>query len=154
PRPPAGGPGVPPGGEGVWGWISRRVVHRPVAVWAGAVVLLVPLAVLGLGGRPTHRPPGEVSQGCGSLRGLGVIGRHFTPGEVGPVTVLLESSADWNAPRGQALLDHLSRGFCLLDNVAEVRGLTRPLGAAPAPPGPVEHRGPESLLGAVWRNVM
>src|SRR5262249_4125039 len=34
--------------EGGWGVISRQVVARPILIWSAAVLLLVPLALLGL----------------------------------------------------------------------------------------------------------
>ncbi|MGE3807122.1 MAG: MMPL family transporter, partial [Gemmataceae bacterium] len=43
-------------------------------------------------------------------------------------TVLLSSTTDWNTPQGRTLISHLSRGFTHLEDVAEVRSLTQPLG--------------------------
>jgi RND superfamily putative drug exporter len=115
--------------EGFWESISRKVVARPMLIWATAVLVLLPLAVLGFGVRPNYRATSELSPSSGSVRGLAAIQRHFTAGEVGPITVLLESTTDWESPRGQAIIGHLSEGFSRLDNVAEVRSLTQPLGS-------------------------
>ncbi|HZU34308.1 MAG TPA: MMPL family transporter, partial [Gemmataceae bacterium] len=87
-----------------------------------------PLLVVGLRVKPIYRPTGELQPGCSSVQGLAVIQRHFTAGEIGPITVLLSSDHDWSSPEGRAVIDHLSRGFAYLDNVAEVRSLTQPLG--------------------------
>jgi RND superfamily putative drug exporter len=134
------------------------VVARPAAVWAAAVLLLCPLALLGLRVQPGYRATGELAPSCSSVAGLAAIQRHFTAGEVGPVTVLLESATDWDTLRGRAALSHLSRAFALLPNVAEVRGLTQPLGPEasppPAPAGPAAGRPRNPLLQAVWRNVV
>jgi RND superfamily putative drug exporter len=111
-----------------WDWISRSVVARPALVWGLAVLLLGPLAFLGLQVTPIYKATGELHPLSDSVQGLAVIQQHFTAGEVGPVTVLLTSDKDWNTPSGRALVSHLSRGFALLDNVAEVRSLTQPLG--------------------------
>src|SRR5205823_3689416 len=83
----------------------------------------------------------------------------FTAGETGPVTVLLASHTDWAGRDGRRLLAHLSRGLARLDNVAEVRSLTQPLGKPlgdeivppPPPPGPAGWPG-ESLAG-LFKNV-
>ncbi len=115
--------------EDVWERISRHVVAHPRLTWAAAVVVLLPLAAIGLGVRPNYRATSELTPSSDSIRGLAAIQRHFTAGEVGPITVLLESSTDWESPRGKALLAHLSQGFGYLDNVAEVRSLTQPLGS-------------------------
>ncbi len=153
--PPKPAPGATPS-EGVWGWISKRVVARPLAVGALAVLLLAPLALIGLRVTTTYRATDELSPACGSVRGLAAIQRHFTAGEVGPVTVLLDSSTNWDSPRGRQLIEHLSKGFAHLDNVAEVRSLTRPLGeplARPAPPKQAAKK-PRSLFRAVFANVV
>jgi RND superfamily putative drug exporter len=115
--------------EGMWGKISHHVVARPALIWTCAVLALLPLAVVGFGVRPNYRATSELAPTSDSVLGLAAIQRHFTAGEVGPITVLLESTTEWESPRGQAILAHLSQGFGLLDNVAEVRSLTQPLGS-------------------------
>jgi RND superfamily putative drug exporter len=140
--------------EGVWGTISRLVVARPLLIWATAVLTLLPLAVVGFGVKPNYRATAELTPTSSSVQGLAAIQRHFTAGEVGPITVLLESSTDWESPRGQANVAHLSQGFALLDNVAEVRSLTQPLGSPvnmPAPPATPNLKG--TLFRTVWNNV-
>jgi RND superfamily putative drug exporter len=89
---------------------------------------LTPLALIGLCIRPNYKATGELAPSAGSVQGLTAIQRHFTAGEIGPVTVLLSSPTDWNSPQGRDLIAHLSQGFSRLDNVAEVRSLTQPLG--------------------------
>ncbi len=113
---------------GLWDWISHRVAKRPIMVWAVAVVILLPLVVLGIRVQSTYRATGELSPQTESLHGLAVIQHHFSAGEIGPVTVLLASETDWSSPDGILQIDHLSRGFAKLPNVAEVRSLTQPLG--------------------------
>jgi RND superfamily putative drug exporter len=122
-------PRAPSRREDVWGRISRYVVARPMLMGTTAAFALLPLALLGFGVRPNYRATSELSPTSDSIRGLAVIQRHFTAGEVGPITVLLESDTDWESPRGRAILAHLSQGFGYLDNVAEVRSLTQPLGS-------------------------
>jgi RND superfamily putative drug exporter len=112
----------------VWGTISRVVMARPGVIWAVSFILLVPLALIGLKVRPSYRATAELSNRSSSVLGLDAIGRHFTPGELGPITVLLESPAGWDTPEGRRVIEHLTLGFGSLDNVAEVRSLTHPLG--------------------------
>jgi RND superfamily putative drug exporter len=113
---------------GFWERVSRAVIARPAAVLVACLVLLLPLAVLGYRLKPNYKPMGELRPTADSVRGLDVIQRRFTAGETGPITVLLTSPSDWDGPQGRRVLDHLSRGFGYLDNVAEVRSLTQPLG--------------------------
>ena len=143
---------------GLWDRLSRGVVARPLAVWGAAIALLAPLALLGAGVRANYRATGELAPACGSVRGLAVIQRHFTAGELGPITILLESPTPWEGKEGRAVLDHLSRGFAHLENVAEVRSLTQPLGEpvaeSPRPAArPTKGLG-DVVLNAVWRNVL
>jgi len=114
--------------EGLWGWLSHVVVRRPLLIGIGSFLLLVPLAMLGLTVKPSYRATAELSPHSSSVRGLEAIARHFTPGELGPITLLLEADQSWDSPTGKQVIDHLSVGFGLLPNVAEVRSLTRPLG--------------------------
>jgi putative drug exporter of the RND superfamily len=115
-------------GLGFWDWMSRRVAARPIVVWCVASLILAPLVLIGLRTQPSYRATSELSPQAPSLRGLAAIQRHFNAGDIGPVTVLLATTGDWDSPEGQRQIDHLSRGFASLPNVAEVRSLTQPLG--------------------------
>jgi RND superfamily putative drug exporter len=139
--------------EGLWGLISRKVVAHPLAVWGTSVAMLVPLAVIGFTVKANYRATGELSPASGSVEGLAAIQRHFTAGEVGPVTVLLEASADWDSKQGQAIIAHLSQGFVRLPNVAEVRSLTQPLGSPLVQPPPFLAGDRAGLFQSVLRNV-
>jgi RND superfamily putative drug exporter len=158
-----------PSRAGLWGRISRYVVARPLLIGAAAVGGLLPLALLGFNVRPNYRATSELAPTSDSIQGLAAIQRHFTAGEAGPITVLLEASMDWEGPRGRAILAHLSQGFSYLDNVAEVRSLTQPLGS-PVPfsifgfslseqsssslfTPKIENRKPKTSLN-MWRSVV
>ena len=117
-----------PSSLGFWDRVSRIVARHPVKVWVASMVLLAPLILLGLQVKPTYRATGDLPPQTESLQGLAAIQRHFTAGEVGPITVLLTGTVDWTSPAGQLEIDHLSRGFSKLPDVAEVRSLTQPLG--------------------------
>jgi RND superfamily putative drug exporter len=139
--------------ETLWGRLSRSVVGRPLAVWGAAALLLLPLAILGAGVHASYRATGELSRACGSVRGLEAIQNHFTAGEVGPVTVLLESAQPWDGKDGLQLISHLSQGFTRLDNVAEVRSLTQPLGETAKAPSPAPSP-PANTIRSVWHRVV
>ncbi|GIW81803.1 MAG: hypothetical protein KatS3mg105_3610 [Gemmatales bacterium] len=134
--------------ESFWERVSHGVIARPVLVWSVAFVALLPLALVGLGVRPNYRPTGELHPKSDSVRGIKVIQRHFTAGEIGPLTVLLTSKHDFASEKGRQLIAHLSRGFLNLDNVAEVRSLTQPLGE------PLRFESPQSgLLATFYKKV-
>jgi RND superfamily putative drug exporter len=140
-----------------WDRASRAVVARPVTVLVACLAVLTPLAVVGYRLKPNYKPMGELRPTAESLRGLDVIQHRFPAGETGPVTVLLTSPIDWNGPEGRRVVARASRALAFLDNVAEVRSLTQPLGA-PLPALPqvpqAETKGMfGSLLKAVKTNV-
>ena len=77
--------------------------------------MLLPLALLGLQVQAElPRDGGAVAAIAAASQGLAAIQRHFTAGEVGPVTVLLESTTTGTAAEGRRVIEHLSRGFALL----------------------------------------
>jgi RND superfamily putative drug exporter len=95
------------------------------------------------------------------VKGLQIIKRHFTPGETGPISVLLASYSGWESMEGQALLAHLSQGLTRLENVAEVRSLTQPLGEPLRTPvqatAPAGSQGLQCFLHKMkqgWNNVV
>ncbi len=139
------------GPTSLWDRISRAVVMRPALIFAVTVLVLAPLAVLGLRVEPNYRPTGELAPSSPSIQGIAAIQRHFTAGETGPLTVLLVSPTDWNTSDGKELIAHLCRGFSNLPNVAEVRSLTQPLGT-PIKVPPPEITG-NSLLSGLLKTV-
>lgn len=114
--------------ELLWERISRWVSLRPGWILFGTVTLMAPFALFGLHVVPCYSPIGDLGPKAESIRGLDAIRRHFTAGETGPITVLLTSESTWTTPAGRELIGYLSRGFAQLENVAEVRSLTQPLG--------------------------
>jgi RND superfamily putative drug exporter len=136
-----------------WDRASRLVVARPVLILVSCLVVLVPLAVVGYRLKSNYKPMGELRPSAESIRGLDAVRRRFPPGETGPITVLLTSSTDWETPEGRRVLSHLSRGFGFLENVAEVRSLTQPLGV-PLPPVPhLPQTESKGLFGGLLKSV-
>ncbi len=148
----------------LWSRLSEQVLNRPALIWTASVLLLAPLALIGIKVKPSYKATGELTATSSSVAGLGAIQRHFNPGEIGPVTVLLQSSTDWNSPEGRALIKHLSLGFGFIEGVVEVRSLTQPLGTPlpESPSGPNFARGnsgplhlPTSvMLNKMWQSVV
>lgn len=111
-----------------WQWVSGQVARRPMAVWAGSIGLFLPLAWLGYHTQYIYAICEELPSYTESRQGLEMITRHFTPGEVGPLTLLVQSKNDWTQPAGRELIARLSGALAGAPNVAEVRSLTQPLG--------------------------
>ena len=138
--------------EDFWTRLSGRLLKRPGLAWLGAMAVLAPLALLGTATRTSFRATAELSGHSPSIVGLEAVQRHFPAGEAGPVTVLLESPVPFDNAHGRRLIEHLSRGFLHLDNVREVRALTRPLGQPiPEPAQPAQA---SSSWAAAWQKVV
>jgi RND superfamily putative drug exporter len=112
----------------LWTWLSLKVSAYPVRTWLLAVLVLAPLAVLGYRTEYVFDVCAELPRDSQSRQGLEIIRRHFTAGEVGPLTLLLQSPQPWNSTEGRTRIAELSRELRQLPVVAEVRSLTQPLG--------------------------
>jgi RND superfamily putative drug exporter len=138
--------------EDFWTRLSGKLLKRPGLAWLGAMALLAPLALLGTATRTSFRATAELSGHSPSIVGLDAVQRHFPAGEAGPVTVLLESPVPFDTSHGRRLIEHLSQGFLHLENVREVRALTRPLGQAI--PEPARQAQQASAWAAAWQKVV
>lgn len=139
-----------------WEWVSHKVVARPLLVWGVSVLILLPLAILGLFTTPICKPTGELAPTSASVRGMDVIQRHFTAGETGPVTIMLASTLDWGSSEGRQYIGRVTEELCKIDNVAEVRSLVQPLGKmvpvpVPRPESRTNNNG--GLLGGLLRGL-
>ena len=136
-------PTDPATSQGFWEWFSHRIAAHPLRIWLVSTCLLLPLAWLGYHTELHFAITEDLPRDAASRRGLEVISRHFTPGEVSPLTILIRSHEDWNTPKGRRIVARLTSGLQTIPNVAEVRSLTQPLGrerevpeAAQPPPPP------------------
>ncbi len=144
----------------LWGWLSQQVTARPVTIFVASVVVLLPLAILGFQVHSAYRATGELAPASQSVVGLAAVGRHFNAGEIGPITVLLESPKDWDTRPGRAVIRHLSQAILNLknvgddhSNVAEVRSITQPLGEPLDDPPPDPNEGKGGFLASLFHNV-
>jgi len=136
---------VSPPSSRFWDWASATVARYPARIWLTSVLLLLPLALVGMCTQSVFNICAELSPQSQSRRGLEVIQRRFTAGEIGPLTVLVRSTEDWNSEAKRAELAALTGALLSLDNVAEVRSLTSPLGK-PLEPGKSSGLGLDRLL--------
>jgi len=136
-----------------WFRFGDMVVSHPIRALAVITVALVPLAIIGLQVTPNYNTTGELSRKSQSVLGLQAIQEHFTPGELGPVIVLLESNKPWDNQEGKRLLSHLSQGFLKLSGVSEVRSLTQPLGMPVKEPKGINEDA-QGILKKLWSNVL
>lgn len=133
---------------GFWDWISHKVARRPAWVLAISAAILLPLVLIGLRVQPSYRATGELSPDTSSLKGLAALQRHFTAGEVGPISVLLVAEEEWTSARGKLEIEQFSTTFANLPNVAEVRSLTQPMGC------PLPRLDPVDEEDCTWRGKL
>ncbi len=112
----------------LWERLSRLVARRPILTWSVSLVVLLPLALIGSQIAPTFKPTGDLGPYSPSVQGLEMIQRRFPPGETGPITILLVAPNEFQSLHGRETIESLSRGLGYIENVAEVRSLTQPLG--------------------------
>ncbi len=124
-----------------WGWIGDQILTRPGWIFAGSLVLLLPLAALGLRTEQTYDLLSELQSDRPSVQGTKLLRRYFPGGEIGPVTVLAHDPKGgldtenglWERiqPLAEQLTefrpdDHPAHGP---SPISTVRCLTAPLGA-------------------------
>lgn len=121
--------------SGFWDDLGHRVLAKPVRIWLATVLVLVPVAAVGLGSNFLQDMFSEISPGKDSVKSLKLIASKYGPGRVAPLTVVMTGDIDLKTSEGLALVDDVSR---LIANnrrqIVEVRSATQPLGS----PEPLE----------------
>ena len=118
---------------------------RPLRSWALTLVVMLPLAVLGLNTRFVMDLLSEMPRQTESGQNLRLVADKFDQGMMAPLTVVLESTADLRSSEGLALIDDVSRLLSHQRHLTEVRSATQPLGS----PEPLQRARLASRLGEV-----
>ena len=142
------------GGESLtdrlWARLARLVTSRPGLIAALVVVLLALPAAQALRAHPTHNIFDELSDHWSSVRGFRILERDYTPGTLGPATLLIQSREPLHNDRGWQDLAGLSAAIAAHPLVAEVIHPARPLGnAGPTYKSPDDV--PDTSLDAIER---
>jgi RND superfamily putative drug exporter len=130
---------------GFWDRLGRSVMARPLRSWALTLVVMLPLAVLGLQTRFVMDLLSEMPSQTDSGQNLRLVASKFDPGMMAPLTVVLESTANLRSSEGLALIDDVSRLLSHQRRLTEVRSATQPLGS----PKPLNRARLASRLGEV-----
>jgi len=113
---------------GFWERFGRTVMARPALSWGLTMLLMAPLAILGMRSHFVMDVVSELPAQTESGRGLRLLASKFDPGMIAPLTVVLESSDDLRGSEGLALIDDVSRFLARHRRLIEVRSATQPLG--------------------------
>jgi RND superfamily putative drug exporter len=111
-----------------WESLSRAALARPVKSWLATLLVMAPLAVLGLRSGFVQDVMAEMPEAA-SVKNLRRLATKFDTGALAPLTVVLESSSDLRSSQGLALIDDLSRFLEHQRQLLEVRSATQPLGS-------------------------
>jgi len=126
----------------VWNWLAHRIVAHPERILVVSVVLLAPLALVGMfrADHVTYDFLSELAPDQESVQGNQLLRRHFPVGEAGPLVILANApKARFDAEdakvrsKGMDGVFELTVELSEIDGVSKVRSLSEPLGEPPEP---------------------
>ena len=130
---------------GVWESVGRKVMARPFRSWVLTLGAMVPLVAVSFQTHFVMDLVGELPASSSSAENLRLLLSKFDPGMTSPLTIVLESDADFTSSQGLALIDDVSRLLSHQRMHHEVRSATQPLGS----PAPLNRARLSSRLGEV-----
>jgi RND superfamily putative drug exporter len=110
-----------------WNSWSHRVVRRPVLALVIPVVILVPLAVYGLGLARDFDLLGDLPKSDATRQGFDVLSAHLGPGVMQPINFLALDAKGFDSPAGLAKLEQIQAAVAKVGDVAQVRSFTASL---------------------------
>ena len=131
--------------SGMWDRLGRAAMARPLRSWVLTLLVLVPLAAVGLQSHFVMDMLSEMPRHTESGENLRLVASKFDVGMMAPLTVVLESDTDLRRSEGLTLIDDVSRLLSHQRRLTEVRSATQPLGS----PEPLNRARLVSRLGEV-----
>jgi RND superfamily putative drug exporter len=95
--------------SGFWQRIGDASLARPRLTWVATLLVMAPLAVVGLRTTLIQDLMSELPASTPSARAFRLIASKFEQGMTAPLTVVLESGNDLRGSEGLALIDDVSR---------------------------------------------
>jgi RND superfamily putative drug exporter len=136
--------------ESLWQWIADSIVRRPLWFLIGALLAMLPLAVVGtFAPRITYNSLASLDPKQPSRVGAEIMRRYFSVGESSPITVLVNHPyADFSDFSDRHQIGELASRLYEIAGVDVVRSIIDPLGDFP----------PDRTLGTfdkkAWRTIM
>src|SRR5271157_3927190 len=136
--------------SGMWDRLGRAAMARPLRSWVLTLLVLVPLAAVGLQSHFVMDMLSEMPRHTESGENLRLVASKFDAGMMAPLTVVLESDTDLRRSEGLTLIDDVSRLLAHQRRLTEVNQGFRQLseGASLLNKGLIE--GSAKLRAAVW----
>jgi RND superfamily putative drug exporter len=127
-------PGKPShaGTRAVWGRLASWVARRPWLPLVLALIVLVPLAIYGLGHHTNFDLLADLPSSDPAKAGFKLLSDHFGAGEMQPQDVIMTGLPDGRSPQGIAAINALTQRLLILPGVADVRSLLLPAGKTSA----------------------
>jgi len=123
---------LPP--TGFWVRVADLVVSYPGAILSVCLLVLLPLAVVGARTRSNHNQLSDLDPDRISVIGANAVRRYFAVGELSPAIALIDNPGlDFRSPRGREAVGEISRRLQAIDDIADIRSLTQPLGGSQKP---------------------
>jgi RND superfamily putative drug exporter len=115
-----------------WMRVADIVVQHPLAILSVCLAVLTPLAVVGALTKSNYSQLADLDPDRPSVIGAKAVRQYFAVGELSPTIALVANpTVDFRSSSGRSAIEETSRRLEALDNVSEVRSLTRPVGKAP-----------------------
>ncbi len=115
--------------SGLWERLARASLARPVASWLAVVLVMAPLAVVGLQSGFVQDVMTEMPGNSTSVKNLRWLATKFDVGALSPLTVVLDSDLDLRSSDGLEFVDDVSRFLARQPRLLKVRSATQPLGS-------------------------
>lgn len=132
-----------PSGLGrTWEWVSRQVVRHPGVILIAAVALMTFPAYEGLDVPLTYNLLNELQEDRPSVVGTNMLRRHFSPGDIGPMTIVaFQQDGDFDTKQGEQRIAVLTKTLYEVEGVESVRSYAEPLGGQPGLFNPLSQQG-------------
>jgi putative drug exporter of the RND superfamily len=119
--------------HGFWARVADLVVAQPLPILSVCLLVLLPLAVIGARTVSSYSQLSDLDLDTPSVIGTNTVRRYFAVGELSPAAALVHHpDLDFRSAAGRESIAKVSRLLLSINNIAEVRSLTQPLGKPPA----------------------
>lgn len=126
----------------IWNGLSHLVVRHPGLLLIAAVALMAYPAYEGTSVPLTYNLLNELQEDRPSVVGTDMLRRHFSPGDIGPLTVVaLLDDGEFDTKQGEQKIAVLTKVLYDVEGVESVRSYAEPLGDTPGLFNPLSQRG-------------
>jgi len=120
------------GANRFWNHVAGAVVARPGLILVASILLLAPLAYRGTRVDMTYDLLSELAPDRASAEGTEIARRHFAPGEMAPITLLIyQPGAHFNEKTGERQIARLTKTLFDTPGIEGVRSVSEPTGDPP-----------------------